>query len=166
MNYSRNQQISLKDFSFIHIEYIICQGSPYLRTCPQVSGYFCIPNLFVGNRPFVHTYPTISSSLFGNFCICSPEWKFLYPQAICRDTYGLSNPEIFLPDYATTSESILLFYFAAQGKTEQILPRFRSVKYKHKIGICACSAYDISKGVLETRMNPDTFRLRMDAKFF
>ena len=32
--------------------------------------------------------------------------------------------------------------------------------------MCICSAYDISSGILETKMNPDTFPLRVDVKVF
>ena len=49
-----------------------------LRPRPHVSGDFCISKFFYADTPSVHTCPPYTLGVSGDFCICSPEWKFLY----------------------------------------------------------------------------------------
>ena len=53
-----------------------------LRPRPHVSVVFCIRNFFYADTPSVHTCPLYTLSVSGDFCIRSPEWKFLYTLCI------------------------------------------------------------------------------------
>ena len=50
----------------------------FIRPRPQVSGDFCIRKFFYADTPSVHTCPPYTLGVSGDFCICSPDWKFLY----------------------------------------------------------------------------------------
>ena len=53
-----------------------------LRPRPHVSGDFCIRKFFYADTPSLHTCPPYTLGVSGDFCIGSPEWKFLYTLCI------------------------------------------------------------------------------------
>ena len=48
------------------------------RPRPHVYGDFCNRKFFYADTPSVHTCPPYTLGVSGDFCIRSPEWKFLY----------------------------------------------------------------------------------------
>ena len=52
------------------------------RPRPHVSGDFCNRKFFYADTPSVHTCPPYTLGVSGDFCIRSPEWKFLYTLCI------------------------------------------------------------------------------------
>ena len=67
---------------------------------PHVSGDFCIRKFFYADTPSVHTCPPYTLGVSGNFCIRSPEWKFLY--TLCIRIRVDARIRIFL--YTLTSQ--------------------------------------------------------------
>ena len=53
-----------------------------VRPRPHVSGDFCIRKFFYADTPSVHTCPPYTLGVSGDFCLRSPEWKFLYTLCI------------------------------------------------------------------------------------
>ena len=53
-----------------------------IRPHPHVSGDFCIRHFLFADTPSVHTCPPYTLGVSRDFCIRSPEWKFLYTLCI------------------------------------------------------------------------------------
>ena len=67
---------------------------------PHVSGDFCIRKFFYADTSSVHTCPPYTLGVSGDFCIHSPEWKFLY--TLCIRIRVDARIRIFL--YTLTSQ--------------------------------------------------------------
>ena len=68
-------------FSIVPL-FVVFSTKFLLRPRPQVSGDFCICNFFYADTPSVHTCPPYTLGVSGDFCIRSPELKFLYTLCI------------------------------------------------------------------------------------
>ena len=71
-----------------------------LRHGPNVSGAFCILKFFYTDTPSVHTCPPYTLGVSRDFCIRSPEWKFL--NTLCIRIHVDTCIRIFL--YTLTSQ--------------------------------------------------------------
>ena len=71
-----------------------------MRPRPHVFGDFCIHKFFNADTPSVHTCPPYTLGVSGDFCIRSPEWKFLY--TLCIRIHVDARIRIFL--YTQTSQ--------------------------------------------------------------
>ena len=71
-----------------------------LRSRPHVFGDFCIRKFFYADTPSVLTCPPHTLGVSGDFCIRSPEWKFLY--TLCIRIRVDARIRIFL--YTLTSQ--------------------------------------------------------------
>ena len=67
---------------------------------PHVSADFCICKFFYADTPNVHTCPPYTLGVSADFCIRSPEWKFLY--RLCIQMRVDAHIRIFL--YTLTSQ--------------------------------------------------------------
>ena len=65
----------------LNLTYLIKKHNSF-KPRPHVSGEFCIRNFFYADTPSVHTCPPYTLGVSGDFCIRSPEWKFLYTLCI------------------------------------------------------------------------------------
>ena len=72
----------------------------FVRPRPHVSADFCIRKFFYAYTPSVHTCPPYRLGVSGDFCIRSPEWKFLY--TLCIRIRVDARIRIFL--YTLTSQ--------------------------------------------------------------
>ena len=81
-----------------------------LRPRPHVSGDFCIHKFFYADTPSVHTCPPYTLGVSGDFCIPSPEWKFLY--TLCIRIRVDARIRIFL--YTLTSQYQNQSFFRAR----------------------------------------------------
>ena len=70
------------------------------RPRPHVSGNFCIRKFFYEDTTSVHTCPSYTLGVSGDFCIRSPEWKFLY--TLCIRIHVDARIRIF--SYTLTSQ--------------------------------------------------------------
>ena len=71
-----------------------------IRPRPHVSGDLCIRKFFYADTPSVHTCLPYTLGVSGDFCIRSPEWKFLY--TLCIRIRVDARIRIFL--YTLTSQ--------------------------------------------------------------
>ena len=79
---------------------LIKTKTEWLRPRPHVSGDFCTHKFFYADTPSVHTCPLYTLGVSGDFCISSPEWKFLY--TLCIRIRVDARIRIFL--YTLTSQ--------------------------------------------------------------
>ena len=87
----RNVQKSVRD---ARAKLLFCLGP--IHTYPD----FCIRKSFYADTPSVHTCPPYTLDVSGDFCIRSPEWKFLH--TLCIRIHVDARIRIFL--YTLTSQ--------------------------------------------------------------
>ena len=96
---NKNQQKYHATFVHCQLNSVKCDRK-HCRPCPHVSGDFYIRKFFYADTPSVHTCPPYTLGVSGDFCIRSPEWKFLY--TLCIRIRVDARIRIFL--YTLTSQ--------------------------------------------------------------
>ena len=116
----------------------------YLRFRPHVSGYFGIRKFFFLDTASVNTYPVNPTYESATFWIRSPQWQFWirYESGIVWTL----NPDIFYPVMKQDRAQ----FFTVKGRERCKFPALDD----------ACSVGNIPRGVLSTRVHPDT-RIRV-----
>ena len=103
--------------------------------------------------------PAYESVTFG---IHSPEWKFLNTPQIGNRVDAKSG-YFFIRDVTRTSPVLYREYCIQESN---LVPRFSQGRARCKFHTLyeACSIANISRGVLGTRVSPDTGRIRVDGQ--
>ena len=109
-----------------------------IRPRPHVQGDFCIRKFFYVDTPSVHTCPPYTLGVSEDFCIRSPEWKFLC--MLCIRIRVDARIRIFL--YTLTSQY--------QNQSQN----YRRLSF-------LCNAHALLTNPLRC---PDTNRIRVDAR--
>ena len=139
----------------------------YLRPCPLGSGYFWIRNFFFPDTVFVHRYPVNPAYESATFLFCPPESRIVNTLWIRNRVDAESG--YFLSNDVTRLSPVLYRKYCIQDGN--LVPRFSLLpvdgrvsraRLKFRALYNACSVANIPRGVLGTRVNPKTCRIRVD----